>query len=219
MLVGLPMRWSLSPYHLCDEFTDTFVRHLRQLKRTHHENGHPKHLDGSVPNKRHIIHTRWKCAKILPYVKDFLLFAATRKLALALRQQVIDHLLTSLGLLRHPIKRLWEPTQTRHHLGSDIDTANSYYPLAAIFQKHSKQARQPLQRSIQTRICLPVKDLQSFASQAECLFLAIPADIFFLRDLHSVLGEKWGRRVRLIPQLRRDLESGIHMYSVTPMAQ
>jgi hypothetical protein len=28
-LVGLPMKWSLSPYHFF-AFTDTFVRHLRQ---------------------------------------------------------------------------------------------------------------------------------------------------------------------------------------------
>jgi hypothetical protein len=38
----------------------------------------------------------------------------TRELTLALRQRV-DHLLTGLGLLRHPTKCLWEPTQTGHH--------------------------------------------------------------------------------------------------------
>jgi hypothetical protein len=37
------------------------------------------------------------------------------------------------------------------------------------------------------------------------LFLAIPVARLFLRELHSVLGDKWGGRVRLIPQLRRDL--------------
>jgi hypothetical protein len=59
-------------------------------------------------------------------VGDFLLFAATRALALALRQRV-DHLLTILGLLRHPSKGFWEPTQYGHHLGIDIDTATCYF--------------------------------------------------------------------------------------------
>jgi hypothetical protein len=36
-------------------------------------------------------------------------------------------------------------------------------------------------------------------------FLAIPAEKIFLCELHSVLGDKWGGRVRLTPQLRRDL--------------
>jgi hypothetical protein len=40
---------------------------------------------------------------MLPYVDGFLLFVATRELALAFRQRV-DLLFTSLGLLRHPTK-------------------------------------------------------------------------------------------------------------------
>jgi hypothetical protein len=35
--------------------------------------------------------------------------------------------------------------------------------------------------------------------------LAIPDAKFFLRELHCVVGEKWGGLVRLTPQLRRDL--------------
>jgi hypothetical protein len=53
---------------------------------------------------------------------------------------------------------------------------------------------------------LPVKDLQTLACHAQYLFLAIPAARFFLRKLHSVVGEKCGVLVRLTPQLRRDLE-------------
>jgi hypothetical protein len=36
--------------------------------------------------------------------------------------------------------------------------------------------------------------------------LAIPAARFFLRELYSVVGEKWGGLVRLTPQLGRDLQ-------------
>jgi hypothetical protein len=43
------------------------------------------------------------------------------------------------------------------------------------------------------------------------IVLAIPVAIFFLRELHSVLGDKWGGRVRLTPQLRRDLQWWTHV--------
>jgi hypothetical protein len=38
------------------------------------------------------------------------------------------------------------------------------------------------------------------------MFLAIPAARFILRELHSVLGDKWGGRDRLTPHPRRDLQ-------------
>jgi hypothetical protein len=50
-LAGLPMGWSLSPYHLC-AFTDTFVRHLRQPDPggfTTHQ-GRPTQPDGDRPS-------------------------------------------------------------------------------------------------------------------------------------------------------------------------
>jgi hypothetical protein len=91
-------------------------------------------------------------------------------------------------------------------MGIDIDTAKCYFfaPTEKL-QKLAKQARHLLQRAIRNNIWLPVKELQSFAGQAQYFFLAIPAARFFLRELHSVLGDKWGGRVRLTPQLNRDL--------------
>jgi hypothetical protein len=121
------MGWSLSPYHFC-AFTDTFVRHLRQPDPggfTTHQ-GRPTQPDNDRPSKRFLRHTRWRGAKILPYVDGFLLFAATRALALALRQRV-DRLLTGLGLLRHPSKGFgsrrntattWASTSTQLQLTS-----------------------------------------------------------------------------------------------------
>jgi hypothetical protein len=73
-------------------------------------------------------------------------------------------------------------------------------------KKLAKQARQLLQRATRASRWLPVKEIQSFACHAQYLFLAIPAARFFLRELRSVLGDKWGGRVRLTPQLRRDLQ-------------
>jgi hypothetical protein len=43
------------------------------------------------------------------------------------------------------------------------------------------------------------------------MFLVIPAAILFLRELHSVLGDKWGGRVRLASQLPRDMQCWTHV--------
>eukprot|EP00873_Tetraselmis_striata_P034787 jgi/Tetstr1/455051/TSEL_041907.t1 len=53
---------------------------------------------------------------------------------------------------------------------------------------------------------LPVRELQSLAGRAQYLHLAIPAARFYLRELHDVVGSKWGSRVRMTHQLRRDLQ-------------
>jgi hypothetical protein len=52
-LAGLPMGWSLSPYHFC-AFTDAFLRHLRQTDPggfTTHQGRHAQ-PDGDRPSKR-----------------------------------------------------------------------------------------------------------------------------------------------------------------------
>jgi hypothetical protein len=92
-------------------------------------------------------------------------------------------------------------------MGIDIDTGTSYFSAPTEkLQRLAKQARHLLQRATINSRWLHVKELQSFAGQAQYLFLAIPAARLFMRELHSVLGDKWGGRVRLTPQLRRDLQ-------------
>eukprot|EP00873_Tetraselmis_striata_P006615 jgi/Tetstr1/426879/TSEL_017092.t1 len=99
-LCGLPMGWSLSPYYFTT-FTMTFVKHLRSPTTPA--------APGNVPRSRRWLRRgRWRGARILPYVDDFLLFASSEPEALELRQRVAD-LLDSLGLLRNPDKGLWEP--------------------------------------------------------------------------------------------------------------
>jgi hypothetical protein len=84
MLADLPMDRSLSSYYFC-VFTDTFVRHLRQpdLGGFTTKHGRPTNPDGIVPSKRYLGHASWRGAKILSFVDDLLLFAATRQLAVA----------------------------------------------------------------------------------------------------------------------------------------
>jgi hypothetical protein len=161
--------------------------------------------------KRYLQHTRWRGAKILPYVDIFLLFGPTREVALTIRRRV-NLLLTKLGLLRHSIRGCWEPTHTGHHLGIDIDTTTGYFLTpAAKPEKLAKLAQQLLQRFTRASKWLPVQNLHSFAGHAQYMFLVISAARLFLRELHSVLGDKWGGRVRLTPHLRHDLQWYTHV--------
>eukprot|EP00873_Tetraselmis_striata_P018717 jgi/Tetstr1/438981/TSEL_027473.t1 len=63
---------------------------------------------------------KWRGARILPSVDDFLLFSASMEQALHLHQRLAS-LLDSLGLQWNPTKGLWEPCQFGWHLGVDID--------------------------------------------------------------------------------------------------
>eukprot|EP00873_Tetraselmis_striata_P038228 jgi/Tetstr1/458492/TSEL_044898.t1 len=197
-LCGLPMGQSLSPYYFTT-FTMPFVKHLRSPTTPA--------ATGNVPRSRRWLRRgRWRGARILPYVDDFLLFASSEPEALELRQRVAD-LLDSRGLLRNPAKGLWEPVQYGQHLGVDIDTATGYfYAPVDKLQRLARQAKQLLQRAARDARWLPVRELQSLAGRAQYLFLAIPAARFYLRELHDVVGSKWGGRVRMTHQPRRDLQ-------------
>eukprot|EP00873_Tetraselmis_striata_P013848 jgi/Tetstr1/434112/TSEL_023256.t1 len=133
-------------------------------------------------------------ASYLPYVDDFLLFASSEPEALELRQRFAN-LLDSLGLQRNPAKGLWEPVQYGQHLGVDIDTATGYvYAPVEKLQRLVRQAKQLLQRAARDARWLPGRELQSLAGRAKYLFLAITAARFYLRELHDVVGSKWGGR-------------------------
>eukprot|EP00873_Tetraselmis_striata_P045582 jgi/Tetstr1/465846/TSEL_010466.t1 len=196
-MCDLPMGWSLSPYYFTT-FTMTFVKHLRSPTTPV--------APGNVRSRRWLRRGRWRGARILPYVDDFLLFASSEPEALELRQRVAD-LLDSLGLQRNPAKGLWEPVQYGQHLGVDIDTATGYfYAPVDKLQRLARQAKQLLQRAACDARWLPVRELQSLAGRTQYLFLAIPAARFYLRELHDVVGSKWGGRERMTHQLRRDLQ-------------
>jgi hypothetical protein len=76
-----------------------------------------------------------------------------------------------------------------------------FYAPEAKLTKIAQHAMHLIGRATRNARWLPVKDLQSLAGQAWYIFLAIPAAKFFLRELHSVVGEKWEGLVRLTPQL------------------
>jgi hypothetical protein len=66
--------------------------------------------------------TRWRGARTLLYVDEFLLFVSTKEEALTLRHRNAQ-LLDRLTLLRHPTKGFWTLAQVGDHMGIDINTA------------------------------------------------------------------------------------------------
>eukprot|EP00873_Tetraselmis_striata_P027418 jgi/Tetstr1/447682/TSEL_035040.t1 len=126
--------------------------------------------------------------------------------ALHLRQRLAS-LLDALGLQRNPTKGFWEPCQFGRHLGVDIDSASGmFYAPGDKLNQLSRQATRLIGRATRNTRWLLVRELQSLAWHAQYLFLAIPAARFFLRELHSMVGDRWGGRVGMTPQLRRDLQ-------------
>jgi hypothetical protein len=120
---------------------------------------------------------------------------------------IYSNILDRLGLLRHPTKGFWTPAQVGHHVGIDINTTSRYfYAPEQKLTKIAQHARHLIGTAMRNARWLPVKDLQPLACHAQYIFLAIPAARFFLRELHSAVGKKWGGLVRLTPQLRRELQ-------------
>eukprot|EP00873_Tetraselmis_striata_P026276 jgi/Tetstr1/446540/TSEL_034065.t1 len=110
--------------------------------------------------------------------------------ALHLRQRLAS-LLDALRLQHNPTKGLWEPCQFGRHLGVDINSASGmFYAPADKLDRLSWQATRLIGRAMRNARWLPVRELQSRAMQARHLFLANPAARFFLRELHSVVGDR-----------------------------
>eukprot|EP00873_Tetraselmis_striata_P045690 jgi/Tetstr1/465954/TSEL_000917.t1 len=109
---------------------------------------------------------------------------------------------------RNPAKGLWEPVQYGRYLGVDIDTATGYfYAPADKLQRLARQAKQLMQCAAPDARWLPMRELQSLAGRAQYLHLASPAARFYMRELHDVVvGSKWGGRVRMTHQLRRNMQ-------------
>jgi hypothetical protein len=115
-LAGLPKGWSMSPFY--NKTTLTFVNFLRAP-------------DPLLPCLEPIVCTTTylkltKRSANIPYVNDFLLFVTAEEEALTLQQR-LSNPMDRLGLLRHPTKGFWQPTQVDHYPGIDIDTTSCYF--------------------------------------------------------------------------------------------
>jgi hypothetical protein len=154
-LAGLPMVWKCSKYYFC-RLTEVFIRHL--CEPLPNPTGHNPRLATNqqptrpTPFRRYLRNSRWRGARLLPYMEDFLFFADSRDAALQLRNNVAC-LLGRLGLGRNPKKGHWEPTQICEHLGLRIDTTTSTFRAHAsklhaiatfsrtILQRYARNAR------------------------------------------------------------------------------
>jgi hypothetical protein len=114
--------------------------------------------------------SRWKGARLLPYMDDLLFFADIRDAPLQLRDSVAA-LLDRLGLGRNPKKCHWEPTQIFEHLDLHIrhyelympspsfDTPRHCYPLpdpTATFNTRRPVATRPTTRGPRRKSAIPL---------------------------------------------------------------
>eukprot|EP00873_Tetraselmis_striata_P003708 jgi/Tetstr1/423972/TSEL_014583.t1 len=147
---------------------------------------------------------RWRGARILPYVDDFLMLASSEPEALKLRHRVAE-LLDSLGMQHNPAKGLWEPDRYGQRLGVDIDTATGYFHAPADkLQRLARQAKHLLHRAAREARWLRSCN-RSLGGLHICTWQSRPR-AFYLRELHNLVGSKWGGRVSMTHQLRHDLQ-------------
>lgn len=198
-LCGLPMGWTLSPYHFVKLMEPVF-RYLRSPAfsdpRSHQR------------QRRLRLKQRRRGCRLLPFMDDILFLCSSRALALKLRAEVVA-LLDSLGLSRNEKKGQWEPSHTITHLGLELDFCRCEIRAPADkLRKLSSQAWDLLCRAARNRRSVPVRELAKLAGRAQFLYLAIPAARFYLRELHNVIATKtsWNGYVKITKQLRRDLE-------------
>eukprot|EP00873_Tetraselmis_striata_P028203 jgi/Tetstr1/448467/TSEL_035735.t1 len=112
-----------------------------------------------------------------------------------------------LGTCRKWVSRLFlvpQPGVNQWRCIIDLRVLNSYCVRKRLKMETLLGATRLIGRATRNARWLPVRELESLAGQAQYLFLAIPAARFFMRELHSVVGDRWGGRVRMTPQLRRD---------------
>jgi hypothetical protein len=214
--VGLPMGFKLSPAifgHTMDVWTrwaraPAAVEAEAQKRRGASEHRLKPYVPQSSRERAIWAKLRRRGMRILPYVDDFLLLAATPE-ELRVAQQAVYHLLLQLGIRRHPTKGVQDPTTSLTHLGLEVDTDAGVFRVAEPkISRLRKAARDLLCDAARRHRQLPVRRLAGFVGLAQSVYLAVPAARFFLRALHDVIGsrEGWNGSVTLSPQARRDLQ-------------
>jgi hypothetical protein len=103
------MGWSFSPFQFC-RLSKTFVCQLRTADLA----SSPLRGQQARP---YLKRKRWKEARGLPYVDEFMFLASSELEALQVRER-LEMLLDRLGLLRQPTKGFWELTHFGHHMAS-----------------------------------------------------------------------------------------------------
>ena len=148
--------------------------------------------------------------RMLWYVDDLLLLAATRAAALEQRD-FVERSLALLGLQRNEAKGVWEPSLVVKHLGLTVDLQEGTFKLTEERQAKLRRLSAAIgAKAARERRWVPVRDLAAITGLAQSAYLAIPPAKFYLRELHNVIASRtsWngpGARVRLTKQALRDL--------------
>ena len=211
---ALPFGWSASPL-IFTKVMRVMVRMLRAPRTATFERLRRQTASGRAAilrlGRRGDPWTRGM--RMLAYVDDFLALARTRAEAHACRER-IAYVLDRLGLVRHPDKGYWEPTQRLEHLGLDVDTAEGMFRVPpAKLAGLMRQARDILATAARERRLVRVRTLASFVGYAQSVELACPAARFYLRSLHDAMATRsdWESNVRLDRQALRDLRWWRHI--------
>ena len=178
---ALPFGWCNSPYYFT-KLMRVFVQHIRAPF-------------GQVG------------LRVLPYLDDFLFVIDGLSAAYA-GVRFVQATLSMLGLVPHPRKCLWEPTQVIEHLGFVIDTHRGLFYLPAHkVRKLAMLAKDIICRALRGKRWVPSRMLASFCGLAVSALLAIPPARFFLRELYTCMhaDASWPGHVRLSKQALSDL--------------
>ena len=150
--------------------------------------------------------------RCLPYLDDFAFFCSSHRQALRWRTRVEATLLL-LGLLRHPSKGTWEPTQRLHHLGLEVDTVRGLF-LVPPQKVHAvrRLARDMLCRATARRRLLPAREVAHFTGLVQSIALACPMARFYTRALYDALASAptWRSDALLSRRALRDLQWWTH---------
>jgi Reverse transcriptase (RNA-dependent DNA polymerase) len=159
--------------------------------------------------------------RLLAYLDDSLICPVKAGRVASMRDcrkatQVIDKLLSSLGLTRHPTKGEWVGSTLVEHLGCVIDSDRMHFYIAPrkLAQVHGI-AWAILREARQRRRWVSRDRLRSFCGLCVSLSLAMPFARFYTRSLFDDMtrrpmegrAARNGNRCRLSYQLIRDLQT------------
>jgi hypothetical protein len=159
--------------------------------------------------------------RVLPYLDNFLICPVKAERVASMRDcqratQLIDKLLSSLGLTRHPTKGEWVGSTRVEHLGCVIDSDRMrFYIAPRNFAKVHGIARAILRQARQGRWWVSRDRLRSFCGVCVSLSLAMPFARFYTRSLFDDMtrrpresrASRNGNRCRLSHQSIRDLQT------------
>lgn len=208
---ALPFGWAMSPY-IFTKTTRVLVRLLRSpvapsLARLQRSAAAGRALVLRL-SRRGRRSPSLSGMRLLPYVDDFLVVAASQTEALQCRERVTETL-QFLGLARHEDKGWWHPTQQLEHLGLAIDTHAGLFKVPPLkLAALQRQAREVHGLATREARLVPCRLLAGFIGYAQSVHLACPPARFYLRALHDALRTRtsWDGRVRLSRQALRDLK-------------